>query len=153
MAPAKLTAEVLAASDASPISRYSEALSALRRLYSDLPQLREQIRGRERIFLASHLRTLGRFKSFMDSCDAQGVFYPEPVWVAQMALALAHRVDPVAYARIEDGITSIRFSEEQKIAEVASLINLVIPTLAEFVADKDMAALDQILAADNDGHR
>jgi hypothetical protein len=113
---------------------YAEALGTLRYLYA-LPPLKEQIKGKERLFLASNLRVLKRFKWFIENANAKVFIYPEPVWASEVPLILARRVDPQRYARIEPTIMSVRFTQEQRIQDVLGFISLVIDSLEGFVPE------------------
>lgn len=122
------------------------ALTCLRYLYP-LSPLREQIQGKERIFLASHLRVLKRFKSYMENHDAQGTFYGEPCWIAaRVAMPLAKQIDPQRFAKAKPVIDSAGLPEgEQKIEHVLRFITVVIANLDGFVSEQDYKELDAIL--------
>ena len=126
-------------------------LDELRKLYV-LSPLREQVKGREAIFLGANLRVLKRFRWYLENYDPEKLgtggspgFFREPCSVARVALMLAKQVDPKRYAEIEPAVTSVRWTKEQKIEDLKRFINLVITNLEGFVSNEDTASLLKIL--------
>ncbi|MHC4482966.1 MAG: hypothetical protein ACYSW4_05405 [Planctomycetota bacterium] len=119
-------------------------LDELRKLYV-LSPLREQVKeGREKNFLAANLRVLKRFQWYLENYDPDKLgtggspgFFREPCSVAQMAMVLAKQIDPPKYAKVESGITSVRWTKEQKVQDLRSFISLVIRSLEGFVTEED----------------
>jgi len=113
-----------------------------------LSPLKEQVKGRERIFLAANLRVLKRFQWYLGNYDPERLgtggspgFFREPCSVARVALMLAKQVDPRRYLQIEPAITRVRWTEEQNPADLRSFINLVVTSLNGFVSEEDIKNL------------
>ena len=113
----------------------------MRTLYGISP-LKEQTRGKERVFLASTLQVLKKFKSFMEKRDITGIFRPEPIFIAESALTFAQRVDPEKYNEIEPGIRR----EEQRLNDTYKFISLVIKKLDGFVSEADEQEVTKIIS-------
>jgi len=110
-------------------------LDQLGKLYG-LSPLREQVRGKKKLFLAANLRVLKKFKWYLENYDPKKLgtngspgFFREPCSVAQVALMLAKQVDPQRYAMIEPAITSIRWTKEQRVQDLSSFIDLVLASV------------------------
>ena len=113
----------------------------MRELYG-LSPLREQVKGKEDIFLAANLRTLKKFVWYLEYYDSEKSgnspgFFGEPCTVAQVALMLAKQVNPEKYEQIIIPITSIRWTREQKVPELKAFLELVISSLDGFVNQPD----------------
>lgn len=125
-------------------------LDELRKLYG-LSPLREQVKGKERLFLAANLRVLKRFKWYLENYDPKKLgtegspgFFREPCSVAQVALMLAKQVDSQKYAKIEPAITSIRMTKEQNVKELKDFLDLVLISLEGFVTEQDTKQFNEI---------
>jgi hypothetical protein len=109
-------------------------LDNMKILYTMAP-LREQVRGREEMFLAAQVKVLQRYKLILDNFDPQTAgrrtpgFFCEPCSVANVALLLAKQIDPQGYAEIEPAITGVRWSEEQRTKDLKDYIDLVLDSL------------------------
>ena len=139
----KLTREA----DLMQIVTVSGHFDELRKLYI-LSPLKEQVKGRERIFLAANLRVLKRFQWYLGNYDPERLgtggspgFFREPCSVALVALMLAKQVDPRRYLQIEPAITRVRWTEEQNPADLRSFIDLVVTSLNGFVSEEDIKNL------------
>lgn len=125
-------------SDPKTIIKVSRNLAALGKLYG-ISEFKEQIRGREEVFLAANMKVLKQFSSYIDNFDPIKVgrkkpsFFAEPCIVAQVAMMLAKQINPQRYNSIESKITEIRLPEEQNIQDVKQFINLVIESLEGFI--------------------
>jgi len=136
----KLTREA----DLMQIVTVSGHFDELRKLYI-LSPLKEQVKGRERIFLAANLRVLKRFQWYLGNYDPERLgtggspgFFREPCSVARVALMLAKQVEPRRYLQIEPAITRVRWTKEQNPADLRSFINLVVTSLNGFVSEEDI---------------
>lgn len=136
----KLTREA----DLMQIVTVSGHFDELRKLYI-LSPLKEQVKGRERIFLAANLRVLKRFQWYLGNYDPEMLgtggspgFFREPCSVARVALMLAKQVEPRRYLQIEPAITRVRWTKEQNPADLRSFINLVVTSLNSFVSEEDI---------------
>jgi hypothetical protein len=117
-------------------------LLGMRELYS-FPPLAQQVKGREKMFLASTLRVLKRYKWFIEEFIAQNMaadgqslgFWCEPCSVATLSLAFAKQVDRQKYARIEPACTSIRWTQRQNPQDMLAFLTLVVTSLDGFVSD------------------
>jgi hypothetical protein len=114
-----------------------------------IPPLRKQITGRERIFLASCLRVVEKYRKYMDDSISAGDdsldFFCEATEFAQLTMLLARQVDLQRYAQIETAITSVRFLDEQNDRDLLSFLTLVVDNLDGFVTSEDNKNLDEIL--------
>jgi len=126
-------------SDLRTIVRVSNDLDAFHRMYR-IPSFKEQVKGREAIFLEANLQVLKRYRQYLEDYDpiALGTkgspgFFREPISVARVALMLAKQVAPHRYAGIEPALRSVRWSKEQRVEDLKSYINLVIESLDEIV--------------------
>jgi hypothetical protein len=122
-------------SDLATIVEASGSLHALRTLYS-FPEFKEQVQGREEIFLSANLRVLKKFAWYLENYDPQKLgtegspgFFCEPCSVAQVALMLTKQVDPQRYNSIESEVKSVRWPEEQNIQDLREFIRLVLEGL------------------------
>ena len=107
-----------------------------------LSPLREQVKGKEEVFLAANLHTLKKFVWYLDNYDSEKMggspgFFREPCTVAQVALMLAKQVNPKKYAEIITPIKSIHWTQEQKVPELKAFLELVISSLNGFVTQPD----------------
>ena len=135
---AKLGEQISPDASLAQIVTASGHLEELRKLYV-LSPLREQIQGREKLFLAANIQVLVRYQHYLRNYNAArlgtngspGVFR-EPCSVAQVAMMLAKRVDPQRYAGIERVLTSVRWGEEQKVEDLRSFVDLVLVNLKGF---------------------
>ena len=108
------------------IMKAAMTLDALGTLYA-LEFFREQVRGREEVFLGACLLTLRRFRSYLESNERERAgFFRAPIGV--------ERVDPAGFAASEDALKDVRWPKEQDIRDVASFLDLVIPALARSIA-------------------
>ena len=137
--------------DLQQIVTTSENLDAMKKLYG-LSPFREQVKGKEGLFLAANMRVLKRFKWFLENYDPKKLgtegspgFFGEPCSVAQVALMLAKQVDSKRYAQIEPAITSIRWPKEQNVKDLKEYLDLVITSLDGFVTEQNTKQLDEIL--------
>lgn len=108
-------------------------LDSLTHLYF-FPPFKEQLYGREEIFLEANLEALKRFKSFIENYHPTGSmmkipFYREPFSVARVALMLQQRTNPQNYYAIIPDLAGVRFSSEQKTTDIKKYLDLVIPAL------------------------
>jgi len=135
----ELSLELDTQSSLEEIGRASGTLGSLVSIYH-FPPFREQMRGREKEFLATMLRVLRRYRQYAKDFDpaklgAEVPFYRAPCLVAQTALAFAKQVAPRTYAQIEPDIAEVRLSEKQNMGEVASYLDLVITRLDRIAAE------------------
>jgi len=137
--------------DLEQIVTTSGHFDALERLYG-LSPFREQVKGREGLFLAANLRAIKRFRWYLDNYDAQKLgtegtpgFFGEPCQVVIVALMLAKQVDPKKYNSIEPEITSVRWTKEQDVQQLKDFLDLVITDLEEFTNVQSENQLDKIL--------
>jgi hypothetical protein len=137
--------------DLGQIVTTSGHLDAMAKLYG-LSPFREQVKGKEGLFLAANMRVLKRFKWFLENYDPKKLgtegspgFFGEPSSVAQVALMLAKQVDSKRYAQIEPAITSIRRPKEQNVKDLKDYLDLVITSLDGFVTEQNAKQLDEIL--------
>ncbi|UCE48230.1 MAG: hypothetical protein JSW47_21850, partial [Phycisphaerales bacterium] len=129
-------------SDLRTIVRVSGNLDALGRMYR-VPSFKEQVKGREAIFLEANLQVLKRYRQYLEDYDPAALgtkgspgFFREPCSVAQVALMLARQVAPHRYAGIEPSVTSVRWTKEQNVEDLRSFVNLVIEGLDGIVSDE-----------------
>ena len=131
----RLSSQIDPKADLLQIIRTSNALDELRNLYN-LSPLKQQVKGRERLFLAAHVAVLKKYRDYLDHYDPKalgtkgspGVFR-EPCSVAQVALLMAKQVDPQRYAKIEPAVTSVRWTKEQNVEDLKRFIALVLDSL------------------------
>ncbi len=138
---------MLSDTSASGADTAASHLDELHKLYG-LSPLREQVKGKEKLFLSANLCVLKKFKWYLENYDPKKLgtggspgFFREPCSVAQVALMLAKKVAPQRYAKIEPAITSIRWAEEQKVQDLSSFVNLVLISLDEFVSYEESTIL------------
>jgi len=118
----------------------SDQFLSLSKLY-EIDRFKEQVKnGRERIFLATNLHVLKRYKWYIENYDPQkwGTtgFFCEPCAVAQVALMLTKQVDPQRYTTIQPTIANVRWTEKQKVEDLKSFIDLVIISLDGIVPNE-----------------
>jgi hypothetical protein len=118
----------------------SNNFNAMGALYQ-WPAFKKQVEGREAIFLAANLRSVKRYRWYLDTYDPEKLgtdtpFFREPCSVARVALVLAERVDPKRYARIAPAIQSVRWPKEQDIEDVKKYLDLVIKSLCGLAPDE-----------------
>lgn len=137
--PSKLNLE----SDSSTIVEVSGNLHTLKTLYNS-PEFKEQIRGREKLFLSANLRVLKKFAWYLENYDSEQLgtngtpgFFCEPCSIAQVALMLTKQIDPERYSSIVPEIKNVRWSEEQNIEDLKGFIELVLGSL-EGVVDVEL---------------
>ena len=135
-----MSAKIDPENDLRTIVSTSTNLHAMGALY-ELPAFKKQVEGREAIFLAANLRTVKRYRWYLDNYDPEKLgsstpFFAEPCEVARVALVLAERVDPKRYAEIEPAIQSVKWQEEQDIEDVKTYLDLVIKSLDGLVPDE-----------------
>lgn len=116
----------------------ADTLAEMRRLY-ELPPLKEQVKGREKLFLAAQVRILKRFKHCLEAPDPKvGVmFFGEPIWIAESAMDLAKQIDPQRAAKIEAVINGLHFSEEQRKDELERNLELILKSFDGFPMDQE----------------
>jgi len=141
-------------SDLKTIVRASGTLDALRVLYS-FPEFKEQVKGREELFLSANIRVLKKFAWYLENYDPKKLgtggspgFFREPCSVARVALMLTKQVDPQRYNSIESEIKSVRWPEEQNVQDLKEFIKLVLDRLegvvpAENSETRDSGAADK----------
>lgn len=107
-------------------------LESMRYLYG-YPPLREQVRGREALFLSANLRVLKKYRWYLDRFDSEKLgtegtpgFFCEPCLVAQVALMLAKQVAPKQYDRIAPKLTSVRWTSRQDLDDLRDFLDAVI---------------------------
>ena len=129
-------------SDLRTIVIISNHFDAFQRMYR-IPSFKEQVKGREAIFLEANLQVLKRYRQYLEDYDPITLgtkgspgFFREPCTVAQVALMLAKQVAPRRYAGIEPALRSIRWTKEQKVEDLRSFINLVIEGLDGIVSNE-----------------
>jgi len=147
-----LSSRLTREADLKEIVTLSGHLDELRKLYI-LSPLRQQVRGREGIFLAANLRVLKKFKWYLDNHDTEHLssggspgFFRQPCSVALVALMLAKRVNAEKYSRIEGEITAVRWPRRQRVDNLKGFISLVTASLEGFVTEKDIRELDEVLS-------
>ncbi len=123
------------------IASASGHLDALRYLYL-FPPLKDQVKGREKVFLQAHLRVLRKFQNYLNNYDPMRLgtersrgFFREPCGIASVALLLAKQVDPQEYAKLEPAITRVRWPIEQNDEDLKSFIKLVLNSLDDIALD------------------
>lgn len=126
--------------DLKTIVSTSNNFDAMGALYQ-LPALKKQVEGRKAIFLAANLRTVKRYRWYLDNYDPATLgtdkpFFCEPCSVAKVALMLAEKVDPKRFAEVAPTIQSVRWPEEQDIEDVKKYLDLVIKSLDGIVSDE-----------------
>ena len=112
---------------------------------------KNQIKGREKIFLEANIRVLKQFKRFIEQADWDRLgtklpFYGSPSVVADVALMLDAKTDPRHYAEIITEISAFRFGKEQKLEEVKQYLDVVIPALEK----KNLYSFDKPLTLMSD---
>jgi len=129
-------------SDLRTIVRVSNHFNAFERMYR-IPSFKEQVKGREAIFLEANLQVLKRYRQYLEDYDPITLgtkgspgFFREPCTVARVALMLAKQVAPHRYAGIEPALRSVRWTKEQKVEDLKSYINLVIEGLDGIVSNE-----------------
>ncbi|UCG46976.1 MAG: hypothetical protein JSU94_15935 [Phycisphaerales bacterium] len=129
-------------SDLRTIVTVSNHFDAFARMYR-IPAFKEQVKGRELIFLAANLQVLKRYRQYLEDYDPVALgtkgspgFFGEPCSVARVALMLAKQVAPQKYAAIEPELKSVRWTKEQKVEDLKSFINLVIEGLDGIVSNQ-----------------
>jgi hypothetical protein len=117
------------------ITEASGSLHTLRELYS-FPEFKEQVQGREEIFLSANLRVLKQFAWYIEHYDPKKLgtdgtpgFFCEPCSVAQVALMLTKQVDPQRYNSIESEVKSVRWPQKQNVQDLKEFISLVLNRL------------------------
>ena len=129
-----LSSQLNKESDLKTNIRISGNLYALEKLYS-FPEFKEQIKGREKIFLAANIKVLKQFSWYIENYDPIKLgndtpgFFGEPCSVARVALILTKQVDPQRYNSIESKIKDVRWSKEQNIQDVKDFIELVLVSI------------------------
>jgi hypothetical protein len=133
-------------SDLRTIVRASGNLDDLRVLYS-FPEFKEQVKGREEMFLSANLQVLKKFAWYLENYDPKKLgtggspgFFGEPCSVAQVALMLTKQVDPQRYNSTESEIKSVRWPEEQNIQDLKEFIKLVLDKLEGVVPTESSEA-------------
>ena len=133
-----LSSKLNTESDLSTIVSVSGNLHELTKLYG-FSEFKEQVKGREEIFLATNLKVLKQFAWYIENYDPKKLgsdtpgFFCEPCGVAQVALMLTKQIDPNKYNSIESKITEIRWPEEQNTQDLKDFIKLVIDSLEGIV--------------------
>lgn len=129
-------------SDLVTIVGVSNDLDAFQRMYR-IPSFKEQVKGREAIFLEANLQVLKRYRQYLEDYDPITLgtkgspgFFGEPCSVARVALMLAKQVAPQRYAGIEPALKSVRWTKGQKVEDLKSYINLVIEGLDGTVSNE-----------------
>lgn len=120
-------------SDLVTIVEASGNLYELKELYA-FPEFKEQVKGREKIFLAANLKVLKQYDSYLENYDpiklgSEIPFFCEPCSVAQVALMLTHQVDPKRYYSIESEVKNIRWPKEQNIQDLKDFIKIIVNKL------------------------
>ena len=106
-------------------------LGSMALLYALTP-LKEQVKGREALFIAAHIRALKRFRDVIEKTDPKAEscgFFGEPGWMAEVGLALRKRIDPEGYARVAPLLGQIHWSKEQRREELKANLDLYIVVL------------------------
>ncbi|MCX5676648.1 MAG: hypothetical protein NTX87_16760 [Planctomycetota bacterium] len=129
----RLSSQIDPKADLPQIVRTSGELDELLKLYK-LSPLKEQVKGREKLFLAAHVGVLKKYRDYLDNYDPKAMggspgFFREPCSVAQVALLMAKQVDPQRYAKIEPAVTSVRWTREQNVEDLKRFIALVLDSL------------------------
>lgn len=135
----RLSLQIDPHTDPSEFIGASLTLDRMSTLYT-LPPLKEQVKGREKLFLAAQVRALKAYKACLDAPYDPNVglmFFREPCSVAEVALLLAKEIDPQRYAAMEPVITSVRFSEQQNRDELKEYIELVLKCFDGFPMDQE----------------
>jgi hypothetical protein len=112
------------------------ALHSMHHLYG-CPPFKEQIKGREQLFMDANIKVLKKYQQFLDIRPTDHVrFFCEPLTVAKVALMLLKQVNPQKYAQIEPALASVRFREGQNIESLKTYINLAVAGLDPVVSDQ-----------------
>ncbi|MHC4715034.1 MAG: hypothetical protein ACYTAN_17470, partial [Planctomycetota bacterium] len=143
----RLSSQIDPQADLFQIVAASGQTDKMGRLYGLAP-LKDQVKGREKIFLAANVRLLERYRDFLDTYDHKVLgteegssgFFGEPCRVAQVALLLAKQIDAQHYARIEPAVTGVRWTREQKVEDLRRFIGLVLDSLDGFPMDDEARA-------------
>lgn len=141
-----LSSQLNLESDLRTIVRVSGTLDDLRVLYG-FPEFKEQVKGREEMFLSANLRVLKKFAWYLENYDPKKLgtggspgFFGEPCSVAQVALMFTKQVDPQRYNSIKSEIKSVRWPEEQNIQDLKEFIKLVLDRLEGVVPSESSEA-------------
>ncbi len=128
--------------DLRTIIEVSSCFDAMPRFYCMEP-FRSQVKGRERLFLSANLKVLEKYRWYLDHLGERGLsagagtgFFGEPCGIARVALMLASTMNPQGYEQIKPLVTSVRWSEEQKVSELRDYLDLVI-TAVDSVVERD----------------
>ena len=135
-----MSSRITPESDLMTIITASANFDAMDVLYQ-FPPLKKQVAGREAIFLAANLRTVKRYRWYLDNYDPEKLgtdkpFFCEPCSVAIVALMLAEKVDARRFAEVAPAIRSVRWPKEQDIEDVKNYLDLVIKSLEGLIADE-----------------
>ena len=140
-----LASQLNSESDFRTAFRAASHLSAIKILYSYEP-FKEQLKGREEVFMSANLEVLRSFQTYMRTFDPESMglaanelppFFCEPCTVANVALMLLKQTDPVSFSRIIPEISSVRFPQEQRKEDLVNYIDLVIEKLDGVITEKE----------------
>ena len=105
----------------------------------NLPLFAKQVDGREAIFLAANMRTIKRYRWYLDNYEQDGPwsagFFREPCSVARVALLLAEKVDVKGFKKVFPAIQEFTWPPEQDIENVETYLDLVIESLDGIITD------------------
>ncbi len=117
--------------------RASTTHDALANMYF-FPPFKKQLKGREQLFFDANLKTLKRYRYFSKNIDqyidgyndkVNLPFYREPFTVAYVALMLHESLNQKHYNEIMPKLSEVRFTREQKMADIEHYLDIVIPAL------------------------
>lgn len=126
----------------------SLTLTFLTDLYRWSP-LREQVNGRERLFMASTSRAVQKWRDCarkIVASNAEMGFWREASVMVQVAMAFARQVDREKYAEIEPAIRGYGWPSDQEPEAMLDFLELAAASLEGFVTEQDYKKLDEILS-------
>ena len=126
-----LTDRITLDADMGQIVRTSGHFNALYTLYLYTP-LRDQIKGREPLFLQANLEAVRKYVWYLDNYDReQGRpgFFREPVQVLQMAMLLTAETDPDKYAAARAELSKVLWTQDQEPEKLRSFLALGVELL------------------------
>ena len=115
----------------------ASSLVGLGKLYEYKPFKRVVI-GREKDFLAVNLYVIKKFRDFLDTYKPEDLgiepneppgFFNEPCSLVNIALVLAKECRPDSYNKARNVLESVRWTQEQKIADVHQYVNMAFKLL------------------------
>ncbi len=132
---ADLTRRINLEAELEEIVTVSGHFDALEALYLHT-QLRDQIRGRENLFLEVNLDALRRYAWYLDKYDPKRLgtngspgFFGEPCSLVKVALLLTAEIDPAKYAVARDQLGKTLWDETQDVERLRDFLHAAIQLL------------------------